>query len=186
MSLKTVYRNNPDKGVQQIWQRLDGRYGSPDLVHKSIMKKLDKFPRSASDTVKWFELADLLAEIKTSKEDSQYSSCLAHFESSVGISPILSKFHISVLEKWATRSNNYKKKTNMVFVPFSEFVAFVHDQARIRNDQCLSVGSDPMKRGSGKMCSNLEVQLPRQRPVLLVKRIILALVCVHYITRITV
>ena len=146
LSLKNVYRNNPAIGLESLWTRLDERYGSSGLVYKSIMNKLEKFPKlTYSETIKWYELLDTLSEIQALKTDPEYSSALAYFDSSVGTSPILMKLPPAIQEKWAFRVNNYKMVT---FPPFIELVSFIREQASVRNDPTLMVNNNLWKHTS--------------------------------------
>lgn len=43
------------------------------------------------DGAKWYELADILAEIKALKGDSDYSVALSYLDSSIGLSQIVAK-----------------------------------------------------------------------------------------------
>ena len=118
LSLKNVYRNNPAIGLESLWTRLDERYGSSGLVNKSIMNKLEKFPKlTYSEISKWYELLDTLSEIQALKTDPECSSALAYFDSSVGTSPILMKLPPAIQEKWAFRVNNYKMNNKVTFPP---------------------------------------------------------------------
>ena len=90
MSMRTANPKNPKNALKLIWQRLQDRYGSPELVEAALKSKLDKFPFvSLCDGKKLYELADLLTEIAAVKEDPIYSTLLAYFDSSSGILPIL-------------------------------------------------------------------------------------------------
>ena len=118
LSLKNVYRNNPAIGLESLWTRLDERYGSSGLLYKSIMNKLEKFPKlTYSETSKWYELLDTLSEIQALKTDPEYSSALAYFDSSVGTSPILMKLPPAIQEKWAFGVNDYKMNNKVTFPP---------------------------------------------------------------------
>ncbi|XP_053380368.1 uncharacterized protein LOC128548874 [Mercenaria mercenaria] len=61
----------------------------------------------------------------------------AYFDSAVGISPILAKLPLNIQERWASKANSYKETHNVHFPPFSLFATFIHDQAKIKNDQSL-------------------------------------------------
>ncbi|XP_053387835.1 uncharacterized protein LOC123557228 [Mercenaria mercenaria] len=139
-NLKSAYIRDPIAGLQQIWHRLDDRYGSPEAVHKAVTRRLDTFPKlTMHDTTKWYDLADLLMEIAGLKDDSVYSSTLAYFDSSVGMSRVLCKLPQNIQERWAVFVNTYKKRKGVVFPPFLVFVEFISDQAKIRNDPSLQL-----------------------------------------------
>ncbi|XP_055958215.1 uncharacterized protein LOC130013558 [Patella vulgata] len=90
IALRSAYFNAPSKGVREIWKRLDERFGSPDVIESSLKKRLTNFPKlSSKDTQKLYELADILTEIEAVKSDTRYSSVLAYFDSSTGVSPVV-------------------------------------------------------------------------------------------------
>ncbi|XP_053387241.1 uncharacterized protein LOC123539924 [Mercenaria mercenaria] len=146
INLKTVYSKDQCLGLSKIWERLDERYGAPEIVHKLIQKRVEQFSRlTLSDTTKWYELDDLLSEILALKEDSAYAVPLAYYDSSVGLSSITCKLPGSVQEKWATRANRYKREKNVYFPPLKEFVNFIHEQAKIRNDPSVTTVAERLK-----------------------------------------
>ena len=44
MSIRASNANNPTRGLQRLWQKLDERYGAPEMLEASLRSKLDKFP----------------------------------------------------------------------------------------------------------------------------------------------
>lgn len=138
ISIRSAFRKDPQKAHQKLWERLDERYGAVENIHHSITKKLENFPKlSYKDSGKWYELADLLAEIEALKEDVDYSTALSYFDTSIGVAPVLSKLPPNIQERWASRANTYKKQKRVAFPPFSVFMEFISDQATIRNDPSL-------------------------------------------------
>ena len=76
-SIRTSNAKNPSRGLLRIWQRLDERFGSPEMVEAALKKKLSDFPRLfTKDNKKLYELADILSEIEAAKEDQQYAEIL--------------------------------------------------------------------------------------------------------------
>ncbi|XP_071158970.1 uncharacterized protein [Mytilus edulis] len=67
-----------------------------------------------------------------------YSTLLSYFNSSSGVSPIVSKLSYSLQEKWTTQASNYKKKHSVPYPPFSFFINFIRDMCQIRNDPAFS------------------------------------------------
>lgn len=54
--------NNPVIGLARLWERLDDRYGCPELIEEALKRKLDRFPKlSNKDYKKLYELTDILA-----------------------------------------------------------------------------------------------------------------------------
>lgn len=44
-SIKISNVNNPTRGLQRVWQRLDERYGSPEMVEFALKQKLSNLPK---------------------------------------------------------------------------------------------------------------------------------------------
>lgn len=44
-SLRASNVHNPEKGLQRIWNRLDERYGSPEMIEAALKTKLNDFPK---------------------------------------------------------------------------------------------------------------------------------------------
>ena len=67
--------NNPERGLARIWERLDERYGSPEVVEAGLKAKLQFFPRlTAKDTSILYDLTDILSEIESVNENPRYST----------------------------------------------------------------------------------------------------------------
>ena len=122
LSIRVSNPNDPARGLKRIWDRLEERYGCPEMVESALVSKLASFPKlSNKDNKKLYELADILAEVEAAKEDQKYKTLLAYFDSSSGIAPIVSKLSYQLQEKWTTRAVNYKQQKNVAFPPFSVF-----------------------------------------------------------------
>lgn len=103
LSIRAANADNPSKALRLLWERLDQRYGAPEMIECILKEKLAKFPRLGNkDTQRLFELADLLTEILSLKEQTAYKPLLAYFDSSVGINPIIEKLPHNMREKWVT------------------------------------------------------------------------------------
>ena len=155
-SMKTANPQNPLKAVHLIWQRLQERYGSPELIEAALKSKLDKFPSlTNSDSKKLYELADILSEIASAKDDPAYSCLLSYFDSSTGILPIVKKLPHNIREKWISRASTYKRHTRSSYPPFKFFVDFVLEMSQIRNDPGLCIQdrkeSQPLRSNVGRV-----------------------------------
>ncbi|XP_046585211.1 uncharacterized protein LOC124292203 [Haliotis rubra] len=137
---------DPVLGLQKIWDRLDERYGSPELIEINLRKRLGSFPKlTLRDNDKLYELADLLSEIECLKLCDKYRSLLAYFDSAVGVLPIVSKLPFSFQEKWRSTAFKYKEDHRVPFPPFSFFVNFIKELSRIRNDPSFFVEQANLK-----------------------------------------
>ncbi|XP_062592960.1 uncharacterized protein LOC134254474 [Saccostrea cucullata] len=134
-SIKTANFSNPAKGLSRIWERLNDRYGSPEMVEFALKQKLANVPKLTNkDNKKLFELSDFLSEIEAVKDNIEYSALLAYFDTSSGVVPIVNKLPHAIQEKWTTHAVNFKRKHNVSFPPFSVFVEFIRDISRVKND----------------------------------------------------
>ena len=156
LSLKAANVHDPQKGLEPIWQRLDELYGLPQLIELSLRRKLDNFPRltnAAKDSKKLYELSDIVSEIEAIKEDPAYSSLLAYFDSSSGVSPIVSKLPYSLQERWTTNAYRYMEKNDVCYPPFSHFSQFLREQSKIRNNPSFVYSSPTQARSVAPSCT---------------------------------
>lgn len=146
-SIRASNVSDPSKGVTRLWERLDERYGAPELVESALSSKLQNFPKLTNrDSNKLYELADILGEIEAVKDDAKYQSLLAYYDSSSGVIPIVNKLPYNIQEKWTTRAAGYKKFHNVPFPPFSVFVDFIREMSKIRNDPGFAYNLPPASR----------------------------------------
>ena len=104
-----------------------------------LKDKLLKFPKIGfKDSLKLYELTDLLTEILSLKEQPMYQPLLAYFDSSVGVNPIIDKLPNGLKEKWISRASRYKETNGQCFPPFQFFVSFVKEMSRVKNDPSFS------------------------------------------------
>lgn len=135
LSIRASNANNPSRGLQRIWERLDERYGCPEMVEAALKNKLANFPKlSIKDTKKLYDLSDILAEIESAKETKAYQGLLGYYDTSSGIIPIVSKLPYQLQEKWTTRAVNYKRNHGVSFPPFTIFADFIREMSRVKND----------------------------------------------------
>ena len=99
-SLKTSTLSDPKRGLRRIWDRLDERYGAPEMVEAALKRKIDGFAKITSRNFKpLYDLSDILSEIEAVKEDTKYSSLLGYYDSSSGVTPIVRKLPVNLQEK---------------------------------------------------------------------------------------
>jgi hypothetical protein len=135
VSIRNYSSDNSSLGLQRLWQRLDERYGAPERIEMALRNKLYEFPKLTNkDSLRLYELCDILAEIESLKRNPVFSQMLSYLDSSFGIKPIVCKLPYGMQEKWTNRAVNYKKVNGVVFPPFSEFVEFVRETSQIKND----------------------------------------------------
>ena len=62
-SIRSSNVSNPAEALRKIWERLNERFGSPELLESMLMSKLSVFPKLTNrDNVKLYDLLDLILE----------------------------------------------------------------------------------------------------------------------------
>ncbi|XP_062581855.1 uncharacterized protein LOC134243624 [Saccostrea cucullata] len=134
-SIRIAYASDPAKAVQKVWERLDDRYGGPELIECALKQKLTNFPKVTNkDTDKLYALSDLLSEIASIKENPTYASLLAYFDSSSGVNQVVAKLPYNLQMKWMDRASKYKTSQKVSFPPFTFFVNYVKEMTKMMND----------------------------------------------------
>ena len=64
----------------RIWERIDERYGAPEMVEHSLKKKLADFLTN-KDPSKLY-LVDILLEIESTKADPEFGPLLSYLDTS--------------------------------------------------------------------------------------------------------
>jgi transposase len=65
----TFQSSDPTWDVAKIWERLDERFGAPEMVEAAIKERLSSFPRIGNkDNKKLYELVDIMIEIESLME----------------------------------------------------------------------------------------------------------------------
>lgn len=135
MSIRTSNANCPSRGLQRIWERLDERYGCPEMVEAALKNKLANFPKlTQKDSQRLYDLADILSEVESAMENTVYQSLLAYYNTSSGIIPIVAKLPHQLQDKWTSKAVNYKNQHKVSFPPFSVFAQFIREMSKIKND----------------------------------------------------
>ena len=128
--------------LQRVWDRLDERYGAPEMIEASLRQKLANFPKLTNkDAGKLYELADILSEVESVKEDQEYGPLLSYYDTSAGINPIVVKLPSGLQEKWTTHAVQYMSRHHVRYPPFAEFAQFVRYICRIKNNPCFMFDS---------------------------------------------
>ena len=119
----------------KIWNRLDERYGAPELVVASLKRNLYTFPTiSYKHHNGLYELSDLLTEVESAMSNEEYKTVLSYFDSSTSVNPIVQKLPYHVQNKWVGRANEYMKQHHVIFPHFKIFCEFVHEMSSILNN----------------------------------------------------
>lgn len=147
--MRSVHVNNPAAALRKAWERLRDCYAAPEILEKSLFKRLDDFPRmSAKDHKKLQELGDLLMELQCAKEDG-YLPGLSYLDTARGINPIVERLPYGLQEKWVSTGSRWKEDNGGRFPPFEYFASFVCYEARKRNDPSFALpssGAAPAKQ----------------------------------------
>ncbi|XP_056020363.1 uncharacterized protein LOC125680242 [Ostrea edulis] len=137
-SMRASNINNPFTGLRRIWDRLEERYGRPEMIETALKQKLYSFPKiSSKEPKKLYDLLDILTEIESVKENPTYAILLSYFDSSSGVIPIINKLPHGLQEKWVSQAARYKKQFNVPFPPFGFLVNFIRELSTMKNDPAL-------------------------------------------------
>ncbi|XP_012819273.2 uncharacterized protein LOC105947440 [Xenopus tropicalis] len=133
--IRAVYVNDSCKGLQMSWQRLNEEYGAPEKIEKSLWDRIDNFgnifERDCSKKLR--EFSDLVIELLAAKNEGCFLG-LGNLDSARGIEDLVKKLPDSLKRKWASHGTKYKEIHNVLFPPFSYFVQFISQQAKMYND----------------------------------------------------
>ena len=147
LNIRSSNVDNPGRGRDRIWARLDDRFASPEIIEASVKKRLEDFPKLTNkDNKRLFDLSDILSQIESLKESSLYRSLFSYFDTSSGVNPIVGKLPYSLQEKWTTKAMNYKSSHNVPYPPFTFFVKFVEDMAKMKNDPSFLYMNSTLER----------------------------------------
>ncbi len=122
LRIRAAHAYDPEVGLRQLWQRLEKKYGSPEVIEASLFKRLDSFTKiSHKDFNQLQELADLLLEVQAVKEEGSLPG-LGFLDTSKGINSIVEKLLHGLQEAWIVKGTKYKKECLLHYPPFSYFV----------------------------------------------------------------
>ncbi|XP_026184221.1 uncharacterized protein LOC113143018 [Mastacembelus armatus] len=132
--IRAVHTYDPSAGTKMVWQRLEECYGSPEAIEDALLKKVEEFPKLTNkDNVKLRELSDILLELECAKQDGTLPG-LTYLEPAQGVRQIVEKLPFNLQERWTVVGTQYKETHCVPFPPFSVFMQFVQQQAKMKND----------------------------------------------------
>ena len=135
ISIKTSYVGNPSNPLVKIWERLDERYGSPEMIEAALKRKIMSFPKlSTQDQRKLYELSDLLSEVQATMNNPVYRNVLGYFDSSTGVNLIVQKLPYHLQNKWTQQAINYMRENEVTYPPFRSFCKFMHEMSSMLNN----------------------------------------------------
>ena len=133
--IRSANASNPEKCRDRIWERLEDRFGRPEMVENTIKHKIESFQKITNrDYRPLFDLSDIVEEINSVMDNPRYQPVFAHFNSSSGVNQIVTKLPHNLQEKWTQEANKYKTRTSVIYPPFRVFAKFISDMAKLRND----------------------------------------------------
>lgn len=134
-NLRAANCHDPVIGLVKIWERMEERYGAPEMVEEKLRKKLEAFPRLGNkDSKKLNKQSDVLSEIESVKENDLYANMYGYFDSPMGVNPIIAKLPVHIQNKWSDRGRKFKVSHSVTFPPFTFFVSFIKEMCSLYND----------------------------------------------------
>lgn len=127
--------NNPANAVWLIWDRLNARFGSQEMIELSLHSRIVNFPKRSNDNRKeLYELADLASVIGSVNRYKKFTTIYADFDSSFGVNRFVTRLPYNIQEKWTTSDKAFVSKNNKAYPPFIFFVPFLQNITKVRND----------------------------------------------------
>ena len=135
LRIRSANADNPEKCRDRIWERLEDRFGRPEMVEDTIKRKIASFTKiTTKDYRPLFDLSDIVEEISSIMDSVRYHSVFSHFNSSSGVNQIVLKLPYNLQEKWTQEASRYKTRNDVIYPPFSVFANFIANMAKLRND----------------------------------------------------
>ena len=86
MNIRSANPSDLPKAVKLIWERLEDRFGCPEMIEAALRQRIKVFPKlNDSHRVELYELSDLVAEIESVKANPCFQNLFAYFDSSAGV-----------------------------------------------------------------------------------------------------
>ena len=144
--LRAIHIDTPHIGLRVVWEALEKKYGTAEVIEDNLMAKLDRFPRfNSKDRDKLQQLSYLLLEVMAAKDTGRYKG-LVSFDSAKGLRPIVEKLPYPLQERWMRVGTAYKRDNNTVFPPFQVFVDFINTEADMRNDVSFMISTQNVEK----------------------------------------
>lgn len=100
-TIRKCNADNPETALKLVWEKLEERYGAPELIESSLRRQISSFTKIGNhDLKRLYNLVDLVEEIASVKRQSMYASLFGHFDSPTGINPIVAKLPTYLQDKW--------------------------------------------------------------------------------------
>lgn len=150
--IRAAYIHNRGAGLNMVWQRLEECFGAPEIIEHALLKKVEDFLKlSNKENQRLRELGDLLLELQAAKQNGHLPG-LSHLDTAHEVNPILAKLPYNLQEKWVSVTSKYKMDCDVSYPPFSFFVGFITEQAKVRNDPsfaCVTTSSMRTEKPAG-------------------------------------
>lgn len=142
-TIRKCNADSPTNALRLVWERLEERFGAPELVESSLRRRIASFTKiGAQDARRLYDLVDLVEEVAAVKRQPQYTSLFAYYDSPTGINPLVLKLPTTLQDRWTVEATKYKKREAMVYPPFTFFVGFLKEIARMKNDPSFDYSSN--------------------------------------------
>lgn len=120
-TIRKCNADNPETALKLVWEKLEERYGAPELIESSLRRQISSFTKIGNhDLKRLYNLVDLVEEIASGISQSLFG----HFDSPTGINPIVAKLPTYLQDKWTAEATKYKKRESVVYPPFTFFITF--------------------------------------------------------------
>lgn len=91
-----MHVTNPVIGLRMAWDRLEGCYGSPEVIERALFERMENLPKiNHKDHLKFREQGDLLRELESAKSEG-YLPGLSYLDTARGVNPIVEKLPLGL------------------------------------------------------------------------------------------
>ena len=156
--LQNAFITNPEAGVEEVWKKLDERYGSSVVLTKVHLNKLVNFPKVGyKENKKLQELGDLLLELKCAKKDGRLQG-LRILDEPIYLQPVIGKLPGDIQGRWQKHAFRFKNEHKVDYPPFEEFSKFIQNLSLERNDPNLTAGLPEREAPTSKRTYKTEMK----------------------------
>ena len=150
-TIKACNAGDPSVAISKIWERLNKRFGAPEMVEKYLHRKIKDFPDITTDKYHLlYDLTDLALEIASIKSQPTFSVLFAYFDSKTGVNELAEKLPWNLKEKWTTEATKFKQFNHVMYPPFAFFVEFLERMADTKNDPAFHFEKKGSQREQGR------------------------------------
>ncbi|KAJ8309956.1 hypothetical protein KUTeg_011821 [Tegillarca granosa] len=115
-TIKACNADNPNVAISKIFDRLEKRFGAPELIEKHLHKKIKNFPDVTVDKYYLlYDLLDLALEILSIKGQPRFNVLFSYFDSNMVVNELAEKLPCNLKKKWVFEATSLIRKKSQAF-----------------------------------------------------------------------